>query len=86
MWICQGASSCVLCFIWQQQPKSKKKILVVKKLISISVRRVTFQRQTRGNMHGYPVMQFVQYSVPPPCGWIPQPDPLRSVTPAPTLG
>lgn len=28
-------------------------------------------------MHGYPVMQFVQYSVPPPCTWVPQSDPHR---------
>uniref|UniRef100_A0A1A9WST0 Uncharacterized protein n=1 Tax=Glossina brevipalpis TaxID=37001 RepID=A0A1A9WST0_9MUSC len=27
-------------------------------------------------MHGYPVMQFVQYSVPPPCSWMPSQNPL----------
>ncbi|XP_041673872.1 uncharacterized protein LOC108113868 isoform X3 [Drosophila eugracilis] len=26
-------------------------------------------------MHGYPVMQFVQYSMPPPCSWVPAPPP-----------
>lgn len=28
-------------------------------------------------MHGYPVMQVVQYSVPPPCPWGPPTDPHR---------
>lgn len=32
-------------------------------------------------MHGYPVMQVVQYSMPPPCSWGPAPEPLR---PSPT--
>ncbi|XP_030380199.1 uncharacterized protein LOC115628293 [Scaptodrosophila lebanonensis] len=26
-------------------------------------------------MHGYPVMQFVQYSMPPPCSWVAAPPP-----------
>ncbi|XP_032593980.1 uncharacterized protein LOC6558831 isoform X4 [Drosophila grimshawi] len=29
-------------------------------------------------MHGYPVMQFVQYSMPPPCSWVPAPPPTSS--------
>ncbi|KAM8710327.1 hypothetical protein ACLKA7_017026 [Drosophila subpalustris] len=29
-------------------------------------------------MHGYPVMQFVQYSMPPPCSWVPAPPPTTT--------